>query len=69
MHNSNYMDKRSHIVQVAITNPINNGTGILPRILGQPYTNSNKSKLNRFCFLIMSSTTEKVLRNPCRRTV
>ena len=36
-----------------------NSTGILPRILGQPQTNCNKSKLNRYCFLIMFLVPEK----------
>ena len=34
-------------------------TGILAEIFGQPPTNCNKSKLNRFWFLNMSSVTEK----------
>ena len=40
-------------------------SGILGEIFGQPPTNCNKSKLNRFWFLDMSSVTEKkVLRDP-----
>ena len=32
--------------------------------MGQPCTNYNKSKLNRFCFLIMFSMTEKSPKEP-----
>ena len=34
-------------------------TVILPKILGQPHTNCNKSKLNCFCFLYISTSTGK----------
>ena len=34
-------------------------TVILPKILGQPHTNCNKSKLNCFCFLNISTFTGK----------